>query len=69
MLAIAVSLLFAFAAFFALTVIHASLAAGSRRVRAILAELAQIERSARVIRARPVLPMPRPALQPLLAAA
>ena len=69
MLAIAVSLLFALAAFLALAVIHASLTAGAMRVREILAELAQIERSARVTRARPVLAMPRPALQPLLAAA
>jgi hypothetical protein len=69
MLAIAVSLLFALAGFFALAVLHASLAAGALRVREIRAELARAERSAQVIRVRPVLAMPRPALQPMLAAA
>ena len=65
MLAIAISLLFALAAFIALAVLHASLVTGSRRVRAILAELAEIERSARVTRTRSA----QPALQPLFAAA
>ena len=69
MLAIAVSLLFGFAALAALAVIVSSLMSGSRRVRAILAELAEIERQARVTRPRPVRLQPRVALLPMLAAA
>lgn len=46
MLAVAISLLFGFATFAALAVIHASLVAGARRARLILAELAEIERAA-----------------------
>ena len=55
MLAIAVSVLFALAAFAASAVIHASWVTGSRRARAILGELAKIERETRVTRgpARP----------------
>ena len=68
MLAIAVSVLFTLAAFAALAVIHASLVAGARRTRAILAELAEIERGQRVIRVRPARLRPRAAF-PLLAAA
>ena len=67
MLAIAISLLFALTAFAALAVIASSLISGSHRVRAILAELAAIERSQRVIRMRPVR-LQLPAV-PLLAAA
>ena len=69
MLAIAVSLLFALAACAAIAVIASSLLSGSRRTRAILAELAEIERGRRVIRMRPVRLQPRPVLTPLLAAA
>lgn len=61
MLAIAVSLLFALAGCVAFAVVWSSLATGSRRVRAILAELAAIEGKARVSR-------PRAAYQPGLAA-
>jgi hypothetical protein len=43
MLAIAISLLFGFAAFAAVTVIHASVLHGARRARLILAELAADE--------------------------
>ena len=67
MLAIAVSLLFALAAFLALVVLHASLAVGARRVRFILAELAEIDRRARVTRTRPMIPQPE--FRSLLAAA
>ena len=67
-MAIAASLLFGLAAFAALAVLGSSLASGSRRVRAILAELAEIERKARVTRARAGLPRLRVAL-PALAAA
>ena len=69
MLAIAVSLLFGLAAFAALSVISSSLVAGSRRTRAILAELAEIERQARVTRPRAARPAPRVVLLPALAAA
>ena len=69
MLAIAVSLLFALAAFAALAVIWSSLVAGSRRTRAILAELAAIERKARVTPPRPVRLQPRAAPMPALVAA
>lgn len=69
MLAIAVSLLFALAAFAALAVTHAALLTGTRRVRAILAELAEIERSQRVIQRLPSRSRPQPVLLPLLAAA
>jgi hypothetical protein len=44
MLAIAISLLFGFAACAALIVVHASLVAGARRARLILAELAEMDR-------------------------
>ena len=66
MLAIAVSLLFALAALAAIVVIHASIVTGARRWRAILTELAEIERRADVRRAEP-----RPAfgLRPAFAAA
>lgn len=50
MLAIAVSLLFGFAAFAALAVIRSSVAVGSARARMILAELAQIDRRPAVTR-------------------
>lgn len=46
MLAMAVSLLFGFAAFAALAVIRSSLRVGSARARLILAELAAIDRRA-----------------------
>ena len=65
MLAIAVSLLFGLAAFMALAVLFSSLAVGSRRVRAIAAELAEIDRTALVIRARST----HSGLRPSLAAA
>ena len=68
MLAIAVSLLFGLAAFAALAVIASSLSSGSRRVRAILAELAAIERKAPVTRPR-AYPRPQAVFQPALAAA
>ena len=68
MLAIAVSLLFGLAAFAALAVISSSLATGLRRTRAILAELAEIERKARVTRAR-AYPRAQAVFQPALAAA
>ena len=68
MLAIAVSVLFALAAFAAFTVIHASWVTGSRRARAILAELAEIEREARVTRG-PARPRPWAIHRPALAAA
>lgn len=75
MLAIAISLLFGFAACAALIVVHASLVTGARRARLILAELAALDRleAARPVRRerRPVRSTgySRPALQPLLAAA
>jgi len=69
MLAITVTLLFGFAAFAALGVLGSSLITGARRVRGILVELAEIERKARVTRARSGLPMPRVVLQTALAAA
>jgi hypothetical protein len=69
MLAIAISLLFGLAAFAALAVIASSLTSGARRTRAILAELAEIERKARVTRPRPVRFQPRAVLQPAFAAA
>jgi hypothetical protein len=69
MLAIAVSLLFALTACAALAVIVSSFRSGSRRVRAILAELAEIERGQRVIRMRPARLQSPVALVPLLAAA
>ena len=52
MLAIAVSLLFALAAFAALATIGSALIDGSRRARAILAELGEIEHRACVTRGR-----------------
>jgi hypothetical protein len=61
MLAIAISLLFGLAAFAALAVIAAALLAGFRRTRSILAELAEIERRARVTRLRPSPTVLRPA--------
>lgn len=69
MLTIAVSLLFGLTTFVALAVIASSLVSGSRRVRTILAELAEIERKARVTRPRPVRSQPQGALIPVLAAA
>ena len=69
MLAITISLLFGLAAFAAMAVLGASLMTGSRRVRAILAELAEIERRERVTRVRPALSTPRAVLQPAFAAA
>jgi len=66
MLAMAVSLLFGFAAFAALAVIRSSLRVGSARARLILAELAAIDRRAGATR----LPSTRPqAPQRALAAA
>lgn len=59
MLAIAISLLFGFAAFSALTVVHASLVAGARRARLILAELAEIERAPLTARRYPRSVAPR----------
>ena len=67
MLAIALSLLFALAAFASIAVIATSVIAGARRARAILAELAAIERPAPVIRLVPA--RPAAVFQPLLAAA
>jgi len=67
MLALAVSLLFAVAAFAAVSVIRSALLVGSARARLVLAELGEIERRARVIRAPSG--HSRPALQPELAAA
>ncbi len=69
MLAIAVSLLFGLAAFTALAVIASSLISGSRRIRAILAELSEIERKALVTRPRSVRPQPGIVFVPALAAA
>jgi hypothetical protein len=69
MLAIAVSLLFGLAAFAALVVIASSLKAGARRARAIVAELAEIDRTARVTRPRSVPFRPRAVPLPALAAA
>ena len=63
MLAIAISVLFALTALAAIAVIHASLVAGTRRARAILAELAEIDREARVIRLQVVPSRPRPVLR------
>ena len=67
MLAIAISLLFALAAFASIAVIATSLVAGARRARAILAELAEIDRPAPVIRL--VSTRPAAGFRPLLAAA
>ncbi|HEY6814528.1 MAG TPA: hypothetical protein VI168_03210 [Croceibacterium sp.] len=67
MLAIAVSLLFGFTAFAALAVIVSSLLAGSRRARAILAELAEIDARPRVTRSAAA--RPAAVLQPALAVA
>ena len=69
MLAITVSLLFGLAAFAALATLCSSLLAGSRRARAILAELAEIERRGRVTRFRPALPKQRAVPSPAFAAA
>ena len=70
MLAIAVTLLFALAAFATILVIASSLASGSRRVRMILAELAEFEVAAeRATRPSPTRFRPQAALQPMLAAA
>ena len=69
MLAITISLLFGLAAFAAVAVLGASLIAGSRQIRVILAEVAEIERRRRVTRVRPALSMPRAVLQPTFAAA
>ena len=68
MLTITISLLFGLAAFAAMAVLGSSLIAGSRRVRAILAELAEIERLARVTRGRSALSMRPAVLQPAFAA-
>ena len=69
MLTIAISLLLALAAFAAIAVIHASLVAGARRARAILAELDAIERRARAS-TRPAASRPQWAgFPPALAAA
>ena len=69
MLAIAVSLLFGLAAFAALVVIACSLTSGARRVWAIVAELAEMERQARVTRPLAARLQPRPAMCPAFAAA
>jgi hypothetical protein len=69
MLAIAISLMFGLAAFTALAVIRSSVVAGSRRARAILAELAEIERRAGVTRGPSALPRQPTARVPVLAAA
>ena len=69
MLTITISLLFALAALAALATLSSSVIAGSRRIRAILAELAKIERAKPVTRVRPALSMPRAMLQPAFAAA
>ena len=69
MLTITISLLFGLAAFAAMAVLSSSLIAGSRRVRAILAGLAEIERLERVTRVRPALSKRREVLQPAFAAA
>lgn len=73
MLAIAISLLFGFAACAALIVVHASLVTGARRARQILAELAEMDRvelprietagmASRVRAKRYSRPLPQPAL-------
>ena len=69
MLAIAISLLFGLAAFAALAVIRSSVIAGSRRARAILAELAEIERRSLVTRSPSARSQPRMRPIPALAAA
>ena len=69
MLAIAISLLFALAAFASLAVIATSVIAGASRARAILAELAELDRPAPVIRLVPPRSRPAAGFQPLLAAA
>ena len=69
MLAIAISLLFGLAAFAALAAFASALFSGARRTRSIMAELAEIERRARVSRPRPALSRPRAVLLPALAAA
>ena len=69
MLAITISLLFGLTAFAAMAVLGSSMMAGSRRIWAILAELAEIERRRRGTRVRPALSMPRAVLQPTFAAA
>jgi hypothetical protein len=58
MLAIAISLLFGLAAFAALAVLGASLSRCARRARAILAELAEIERRAGLTQAQSAFPPP-----------
>ena len=67
MLAIAISL--GLAAFAALAVIRSSVIAGCRRARAILAELAEIERRALVTRSPSARSQPRMRPIPALAAA
>lgn len=69
MLAIAISLLFGLAAFAALAVIRSSAIVGSHRARAILAELAEIDRRARVSRPRPAAEWQPLAPMPVRAAA
>lgn len=77
MLAIAISLLFGFAACAALIVVHASLVAGARRARHIFAELAEMDQAETIqVERVPAARVPvkakgysRPSLQPALAAA
>ena len=69
MLAIAIALLFALAAFASIAVVASSVIAGARRARAILAELAEIDRPAPVIRLVPTRARPAAGFRPLLAAA
>jgi hypothetical protein len=69
MLAIAISLLFALVAFASVAVVAASVTAAARRARAILAELAEIERPTQVIRLVPTRSRPAAGFRPLLAAA
>ena len=69
MLAMAISLLFGFAAFAAIVVIHASLVIGGRRARMILAALDEIEHAAGVKSAEVRRPRAAMARQPGFAAA
>lgn len=69
MLAIAISLLFGFAAFAALVVIRASVMAGERRARRILVALAEFDRRAVVTRKEAHPPLARMVRSPMPAAA
>lgn len=60
MLAIAISLLFGFAAVATLAVIHTSVVTGARRARLILAELAAMDRAERAPMPGRISPRPAP---------